>query len=64
MTTGVDIVCLRIGGNGQWHLPVSVTDNNKITGNGRLIDVAVEFGKDVARQRRRRLQSAVAAVGD
>jgi hypothetical protein len=39
-------------------------DNDETTGDGRLMDVAMDFGEEVVRQRRRRLCSKGAGAGD
>ena len=64
MTAGVDIGHPRISGDGQWHLSVSAMDDDEITGDGRSMNLAMDFGEEVERQRRRRLQSTAAAVGN
>jgi hypothetical protein len=50
---GVDIRRPRNGGNGRWHLTVLAMDEDKTTGDGHSMDVAMDFGEEVARQRRR-----------
>jgi len=56
--------CNGNGGNEQWHLMVLAMDNDETTGDGCLMDAAMDFGEEVARQRRRRLRSMAAAAGD
>ena len=61
---GVDIRRPRNGGDGRWHLTVLVMNEDETTGNGRLMDAALVFGKEVVMQRRQILRLMVAAAGD
>ena len=51
----------RNGGDGRWHLMVLVMDEDETTGDGCLMDAAMDFGEEVVRQRRRILRSTAAA---
>ena len=46
----VDIGCPRNGSDAQWHSTVSAMDEYVIAGEWRLIYVAMDFSKEVARQ--------------
>ncbi len=53
------------GCNGQCHLMVLAMDDNKTSDNGYLMDVVMEYHKEVVWQWRQRLLSiAAAAAGD
>jgi hypothetical protein len=64
VAAGVDIGHPRINGGGRWHLTVSAMDDDEIMGNGHLMDAAMDFGKEVERQRQQRLQSMAVAAGE
>ena len=65
MAAGDDNGHPRNGGDGRWHLMVLVMDEDETTGDGCLMDAAMDFGEEVVRQRRRILRSTAAAeAGD
>ena len=66
MAAGGDNGRLYNGDDGRWHLAVVVSaiDDDEITGDQRLMDAAMDFGREVARQQRQRLRSMAAGAGD
>jgi hypothetical protein len=43
---------------------VAAMDDNETTGDRRSMDAGMDFGREVARQRRQRLRSMAAGAGD
>jgi hypothetical protein len=43
---------------------VAAMDDNETTGDRRSMDAGMDFGREVARQRRQRLRLMAAGVGD
>ncbi len=51
-------------GNEGWHLTVSAIEHNETIDKGRSTDAVMDYGKEVAWQRRQRLHSTTAAVAE
>ena len=54
----IEVTVSAGGDNGR------VMDRDKTTGDGHLMDVAMDFGEEMMMQRRRRLQLTAAVAGD